>query len=94
MQVSLTELLCDSSVDNPLDRLKIRVADASFHYGWEYLGIPDRLVQTSLTLRCYLTLTQTFDGQVGWFSIRTCRNRYVKQKNSIMLSLTMLARYN
>ncbi|KAI0666280.1 dynein heavy chain [Trametes maxima] len=55
----------NKSGENPLEWLAIRVADASFPYGWEYLGVPDRLVQTPLTDRCYLTLTQALDNQLG-----------------------------
>jgi dynein heavy chain 1 len=54
-----------AGVPSPTDRLTIKMADAAFPYGWEYLGVLDKLVQTPLTDQVYLTLTQALDNQLG-----------------------------
>lgn len=41
------------------------MSNAIFYYGFEYLGISERLVQTNLTDRCYLTLTQALHLRMG-----------------------------
>ncbi len=47
------------------DRLRVKMANADLAYGFEYLGVPDRLVRTPLTDRCFLTCTQAMAQRLG-----------------------------
>jgi dynein heavy chain 1 len=45
--------------------LQIRIARFKTHYGFEYLGIGEKLVQTPLTDRVYLTLAESLHMRLG-----------------------------
>uniref|UniRef100_A0A6Q2XKD4 Cytoplasmic dynein 1 heavy chain 1 n=1 Tax=Esox lucius TaxID=8010 RepID=A0A6Q2XKD4_ESOLU len=55
----------DPKQTDVLQQLSIQMANAKFNYGFEYLGVQDKLVQTPLTDRCYLTMTQALEARFG-----------------------------
>lgn len=51
--------------ENITEKLVVKLSNASFYYGFEYLGIGERLVQTPLTDKCFFTLTQALHFRMG-----------------------------
>jgi dynein heavy chain 1 len=48
-----------------LQSLKIKHANSEFYYGFEYLGVPEKLAYTPLIDKCFLTMTQALEQKHG-----------------------------
>lgn len=69
---SLTDFIWQSqltyyfdSTASPTERLTVNQANSVFTYGFEYLGMPDRLVSTPLVDKFFLAMTQALEQKLG-----------------------------
>lgn len=62
---NLQQLFYFDSQKDILSSVTIKQANAEFTYGYEYIGIPEKLAYTPLIDRCFLTMTQALDQKLG-----------------------------
>ncbi|ABN68600.2 Dynein heavy chain, cytosolic (DYHC) [Scheffersomyces stipitis CBS 6054] len=62
---SLQQLFYFDATSDPLESVKVKHANTSFAYGFEYLGIPDKLAYTPLIEKTFLTMAQALDQNLG-----------------------------
>lgn len=55
----------DSKSDDLLSNLTIKQAKAEFKYGYEYIGVPEKLAYTPLIDKCFLAMTSALDQKLG-----------------------------
>ncbi|WFC97970.1 hypothetical protein MYAM1_000690 [Malassezia yamatoensis] len=51
--------------DETTNELTVRISNATFTYGFEFLDVGERLVQTPLTSACFAALTQALQARMG-----------------------------
>ena len=87
------EMTVGKGSEHVFSLLEVRVMDASFVYGFEYMGACDRLVTTPLTDRTFVTLTQALQSRIGgspFGPAGTGKTETVKQLGACLGRLTLV----